>query len=238
LGIKHPPTEIDSSLEAVSGTFLDGGYVKLAVKKTWMMMRPPCYRFRPSHADALHIDLWHEGVNIIRDGGSFSYHSNEGEMSYFSGTESHSTVQFDGRDQMPRLGRFLFGSWLKCQGLAYDARDIKVTAGYRDYAEGKHRRTVTLREAYCEVEDDVSGFSKWAVLRWRLAPDSWKIDGMVVTSRLATFTVKSDVPVRRVELIAGWESRYYGQKSSLPVFEVEIDRPGRLHTLIALRDKN
>lgn len=241
LGIKRPPTEIDSSLRAVSRTFVDGGYTKLAIKKAWMMMRLPCYRFRPSHSDALHIDLWYEGVNIVRDGGSFSYHlnhSSEGEMLYFPGTASHSTVQFDRRDQMPRLGRFLFGGWLKCRELSYDMSGNKVSATYRDFAGGEHQRTVTLRDTCCEVDDNVSGFLNRAVLRWRLAPDSWEIDGMIVTGRLATFTVKSDVPVRRAELVTGWESRHYGEKTPLPVFEVEIDRPGRLHTLIILGNKN
>lgn len=238
LGIKRPLSAIDSSFGAISQVFLDGGYVKLAAKKTWIILRLPRYCFRPSHSDALHIDLWHEGINIVRDGGSFSYNSNEQEMSYFPGTVSHSTVQLDGRDQMPRLGRFLFGSWLECRELAHDTKSNKIMAGYRDYAGGEHRRSVTLREACCEIEDNVSGFSKRAVLRWRLAPDLWRIDGMMVTGRLGTLTVKSDVPVRRAELITGWESRHYGEKTALPVFEVEIDRPGSLHTLIVLGNQD
>jgi len=38
------------------------------------LLRYPRFRFRPSHADVLHVDLWVDAVNVLRDGGTFSYH--------------------------------------------------------------------------------------------------------------------------------------------------------------------
>jgi hypothetical protein len=38
---------------------------------------------------------------------------NPNGLNYFAGTASHNTIQFDDRDQMPRVSRFLFGDWLK-----------------------------------------------------------------------------------------------------------------------------
>src|SRR3546814_21172555 len=79
------------------------------------MLRYPLFRFRPSQADARHLDLWLGGRNLLRDAGSFSYAEEDGV--WFGGTSAHNSVEFDGRDQMPRLGRFLFGAWLKADGV-------------------------------------------------------------------------------------------------------------------------
>lgn len=43
-------------------------------------------------------------------------------------------------------------------------------------------------------------------------------------------TVSADVPIRRIELTSGMESRYYLQTEPIPVLEVELDRPGTLTT--------
>ena len=81
------------------------------------MLRYPRFRYRPGHADALHLDLWLGDRNILRDGGTYSYNAERKWLNYFSGTQSHNTMQFDDLDQMPRLGRFLFGDWLKTSSL-------------------------------------------------------------------------------------------------------------------------
>ena len=121
---------LDSTAEAMpkchQSQFDDGGYTILKTnawqeskdepnKPTIAMavMRYPRYRFRPSHADALHLDFWLGGRNILRDGGTCSYHTDQTQMDFFFGTASHNTVAFDHRDQMPRIGHFLFGRWLK-----------------------------------------------------------------------------------------------------------------------------
>ena len=42
--------------------------------------------------------------------------------------------------------------------------------------------------------------------------------------------IKSDVPIIRAELVKGWKSLFYMQKSSVDVIEVEIASPGKFHT--------
>ena len=61
----------------------------------------------------MHVDLWLGGTNVLRDGGSYSYNISNEITKYYNGVSSHNSIQFDDRDQMPVLGRFLFGSWLK-----------------------------------------------------------------------------------------------------------------------------
>jgi hypothetical protein len=57
-----------------SALFPDGGYVVLRNDDgARVLLRAPTARFRPSHADALHVDLWWKGKNILRDGGTYAY---------------------------------------------------------------------------------------------------------------------------------------------------------------------
>ncbi len=51
----------------------DGGDLLLYGDNSRGLVRFARFRFRPSHADCLHLDLWHGGQNILRDGGTFSY---------------------------------------------------------------------------------------------------------------------------------------------------------------------
>ena len=47
-----------------SKIFSQGGYLKLVRKDGMAILRAPKYLFRPSHSDALHIDIWQDGLNM------------------------------------------------------------------------------------------------------------------------------------------------------------------------------
>lgn len=211
--------------------FDDGGIAKLARPRLMVVMRYPRFRFRPSQADALHVDLWRNSENLLRDGGSYSY-ADVKWHNYFSGTESHNTVQFDDRDQMPRLGRFLFGDWLETdvvEPLIEGPDWVSFGAGYRDRKGASHFRRVRLSDGALRVEDEIAGFKKRAVLRWRLTPDiCWRLYGNAVVGGGHRLSISADVPVCRMELVEGWESRYYMQKTPLQVLEVEVVEPAKL----------
>lgn len=227
--------EISAPLAAqelpASFRFDDGGFGILRRSTAFALMRFPRFRFRPSQADALHVDFWLAGENVLRDAGTFGYNVEKKWLDYFSGTEGHNTIQFDDRDQMPRLGRFLFGDWLRArnvEGPAVSKDDVRFSATYRDQLGASHRRALRLTDDCLQIEDEVSGFRSKAVLRWRLRPGHWKLDGMRVSCDGHALSVTADMPVCRIALIEGWESRYYLEKTAVPVLEVEIDRPGTL----------
>lgn len=211
----------------------DGGFAMLRRGSAFALLRYPRFRFRPSQADALHVDFWLDGLNILRDAGTFSYNTEPRWLKYFGGTAGHNTVQFDDRDQMPRLGRFLLGDWLKSsflEPLSEDPKGVGVSAGYRDGQGAVHRRRIRLESSCLRVEDDVSGFCEKAVLRWRLAPGPWRLDGAQVRDGKYTLSVESDAEVASLALVEGFESRHYMEKTSLPVLEVEAHKPCTLVT--------
>jgi len=198
------------------------------------LLRYPRFRFRPSQADALHLDFWLGGLNILRDAGSFSYNTDARWLSYFPGTQSHNTIQFDDRDQMPRLSRFLFGDWLQAKSAksSFTLEQKDSEASYCDDWGVEHLRRVSLTDKKLVVIDHVSRFQKKAVLRWRLMPGDWVLEGRTISNGHVSLTISTDINLSRLEIVEGWESRYYLQRTALPVLEVEMNHAGSISTIV------
>jgi hypothetical protein len=210
-----------------------GGYAILRKASASVYLRYPRFRFRPGHADALHLDLWVDSRNILRDAGSYGYYTEPRWTSYFPGTAAHNTVEFDERDQMPRLDRFLFGDWLRTNersDIEVEGGETRISVGYRDRQGATHDRQIILGTYRMVVEDAVAGFREKAILRWRLEPSIWHLDNTSVSNGRFRLAVTTNVPLHRVELVEGWESRYYLNREPLPVLELEIRAPGVFRT--------
>ena len=230
LGLESPQVALPDPRSEV---FDQGGFAQLCDGDAKALLRYPRFRFRPSQADALHLDLWLRGRNLLRDAGTYSYYTEARWQSYFPGTASHNTVQFDDRDQMPRLSRFLFGDWLKTsvfKPISRTSDGQTVTAGYKDRYNVRHTRTVYLSSGLLRVTDKVTGFKKKAVLRWRLELGDWEMTNGLFFNGSHTIKVVGDMPIKHCELVQGWESRFYQDKQSVPVLEVEVNQPGILTT--------
>jgi hypothetical protein len=245
LGLCHN-IEIASEPPQQSQLFKEGGYAILLNNNSKAIIRFPRFKFRPSHADALHIDLWHKGQNLLRDSGSYSYNTEKQWLKYFPGTRSHNTIEFDERDQMPKVSRFLFGKWLTTDLLTEieeKGEQLCWSASYTDYKGCSHHRQICVSGNRWKITDTVSGLFNKAVLRWRLMPDKWIIQNNICQSDKAKIQIICNVDIQRLEMTEGWESRYYLDKTPLPVLEVEIGALGngvtsaRLTTAITLLEE-
>ncbi len=229
LGIKIPK----KNRKIQKSTFFeDGGYCTLLSGNAFVLFNIPRFRFRPSQADALHVDLWMNGENILHDAGTYSYNSDSNIMNYFGGTVAHNTIQFDNRDQMPRLSRFLSGRWLQAGRVVVRSlqHDPSVMAEYTDFEGAFHNRSVSLGHDRMDVVDKVAGFKEKAVLRWRLQPGEWQVKDNSISNGKHTLKIACDTAIKRFEIVDGWRSLYYLKKSIVPVLEVEIHQPGELTT--------
>ncbi|WP_180104990.1 heparinase II/III family protein [Acinetobacter sp. YH12108] len=209
--------------------FKSSGLISAEHDNFFIAFKLPVFKFRPSQCDALHLDVWCNGQNILRDGGTYSYNSTAEDLDYFSGPASHNTVQFDGHLQMPRLSRFLFGAWLKPSNLAYS--EDKFSCGYADFWGCQHQRQVSLHHKEIIVIDSVSGFKESAVLRWRLQPGSWELNGGTLSNGRISIEIKANTEAE-ITLSSGFESRYYYQKTVLPVLEVKVKHSSTITTVI------
>ncbi len=221
LSIEQP----NSVLEAQSSShFKNGGYCILRKGKTMALLNYPEFKFRPSQCDALHVDFWLNGENLLRDAGTYSYNAGDEHIEYFGGTAGHNTVQFDDKEQMPRLSRFLLGNWLNLHGVA-ELKNEKVLqscqAGYQT-KDGSHRRCLQLTDNALIVEDNINQFTNKATLRWRLASGDWRLTGNTATNGKHQLTIEPQELIKNIVLVEGQESRYYYQKQATPVLEVEF----------------
>ena len=224
----HAAAEPPASIQ-----FNQGGYSVLRNKASFALLRYPRFRFRPAQADALHVDLWVSGKNILRDAGTYSYGGDAAILDNFGGTRGHSTVLFDERDQMPRLGRFLFGAWLSARNVTFDESRCVASAGYVDWRGAEHHRSIHLSADRLHVVDRVGGAFSKAVLRWRLASGKWRVEGDTINDGTVFVRVSADVPIKRFELVTTDESLHYLEKHPIPVLEVEVHSPTHISSEIS-----
>ena len=212
----------------------DGGFAVITQGGTKAVLRHPRFQFRPSQCDALHVDLWHRGENILRDGGTYSYNTDAEVMTYFNGAAGHNIVQFDNHQQMPLLGRFLLGDWLKTADFSFSSKS--AAASYNNRAGDKHARALTFIENGLKVTDDISRPNETAVLRWRLKEDDYQLErlndtSVKVMSPSFIMNIAADIPIAAA-LIEGEESRYYLEKTPIPVLEITTKLAGQITTQI------
>ncbi len=103
--------------------FKEGGYYIIKEKNNLTFLKCGSYKDRPQHADNLHIDIWHNGENLIMDGGSYKYNTDNDTIRFFSGTESHNTVMLGDKDQMLKGGRFIWYYWTQCKNISFKETD-------------------------------------------------------------------------------------------------------------------
>ncbi len=233
LGVSDPVEQLPVPQSA---SFDDGGLHVLRNGAAVAYLRYPRFRFRPSQADALHLDLWINGENLLRDAGTYSYFESVPDGRDFGGTAFHNTAQIGGREQMPRLGRFLYGSWLRSRDVrtvSFDGRSVSAAAAYVDRERAYHHRSVQLDQACLTCIDTLAGPEQRAVIRFRLKPGDWSIQGTCVHSNHFKIRISSDQKIERVNLVTSWESRAYLLKTLLPVVEVETGIPATVTTQIS-----
>ena len=212
--------------------FDSGGYIKLTRQQnSFAILRLPIYRFRPSDADALHLDIWHNGENILRDAGTYSYNAKEHELKYFPGTQSHNTIFFDNHDQMPRLSRFLFGRWLQSKDFLINKHSITAMAAYRTPEGIKHKRSlISTREGW-QVTDWYHGFKHSAILHWGLPIDEWHLENNLLIGRKLCIRITSPRNEKlMIELTERSESIYYGEKTVMPLLRVDCSLVNKITT--------
>lgn len=235
LGVDSPKQQLPMP---ESKTFDDGGLHVLRAGRAAAYLRYPRFRFRPGQCDLLHCDLWVGGRNLLRDGGTFSYAASLEDAEFLAGTGAHNTVEFDGRDQMPRVGRFLFARWPtaeKVSPVEEDGASVHASASYSDWRGAQHSRLLRLNPTSMICRDDLGGHAGQAVLRWRLEPGHWEKEGEMIRGEGLDMSISSDLGAFEIRLSDSIESRYYLQKNRLPVVEITCTLPATIVTKLSFR---
>jgi hypothetical protein len=132
-----------------------------------------------AHADALSVEVRHDGVDILADPGTYCYHGQPEWRRYFRSTLGHNTLQLDGGDQSVSGGPFLWTRHARSRVLAADTSGTsdggtaRWCAEHEGYRRSVHRRRVELTAASRELKvvDEVRGQENRAVrLAFHLGP--------------------------------------------------------------------
>jgi hypothetical protein len=128
-----------------------------------------------AHADALSIEVRHDGVDILADPGTYCYHGEQEWRSYFRSTIAHNTVEIAGRNQSMEGGAFMWRRQARTREI--EVSELTWTAEHDGYAAlsppAIHRRTVRFDPACraIEITDMIDGTGHEVRLAFHLGPE-------------------------------------------------------------------
>ena len=102
------------------------------------------------HADALSVEVRHDGVEILVDPGTYCYHGEPEWRSYFRSTRAHNTLELDATSQAQEAGPFMWRTAVAAEetGVHLGEREATWAARHRGYdglpGSPVHERTVRL----------------------------------------------------------------------------------------------
>ena len=224
---------------AACSSFSNGGYFVLREAETLTFLRCTPYRHRPFQADNLHVDIWADGQNILRDAGSFQYQTEAQSAGFFAGSRSHNVIMLNGSDQMKKGARFIWYHWItQAFGKAYACGGgSNITAGFQGFRHRGsnivHRRTVhkVAGMQMWVIDDRVDGVPAGLLAELLWHPGDRFFENYSISVRDSSGKL---VPMREEE---GWYSCFYGQKE--PAKYLVYSSFGRtFHTVIQARFSN
>jgi hypothetical protein len=200
-----------------------GGYSITHDHDTLTFVRCGAYKDRPFQADNLHLDIWVNGQNLLRDAGSYKYNTDDKWVNYFAGTASHNTVMLGHYDQMRRGGRFIWYDWVdrcqmsdvRCQVLnTENATSLTLIFDGKIQAFKHVGRNIWHRRKVLKIE----GQDYWQIEDWlENAPTDlpmnqiWHPSDYCVKNYKLTAFDQNDSPIE-VTQTEGWYSGFYGHK--------------------------
>lgn len=202
-----------------------GGIHTITSQGSFTFFKCMRYKDRPAQADNMHLDIWINGFNYLRDSGTYKYNTTPQLTKYFMGTAGHNAVMIGTLDQMTKGPRFIWYNWTK------DTRSeiIETDEKYMINAEAemffdlpspvRHiRKVVKDKDAYLwQIDDVIVGNTDGNHIRqlWHPNPE--------VISRISISATDEYDQELLLQKTTGWWSAYYGHKEEVPVWYFESD---------------
>lgn len=214
--IGHPVPSYRTALPKIQKqygllAFRKSGFYLIREADTLTFIRCGLFKSNGS-TDQLHMDVWYKGENVLMDGGSFMYNTDEATVRYFAGTESHNTIMLGEYDQMLKGPRFM---WFFPPVIM--SAEMQESDSYYEF-NGKicafkqiNRKGITISRCIrkikgrpeWEITDTFKGVSSNLVRR-----QLWHTESQLLFSSDAECTEQE-----------GWISDYYGIKRNVQQIE-------------------
>ena len=220
------------------GSFSNGGYYLINDTNSKTFIKCGSYKDRPAQSDNLHLDIWVDGMNYIRDSGSYKYNTEKKYTNYFNGCQGHNTVSVSGKDQMLKGSRFIWYYWIKkakatlTKNTHYFEFKGSIEAFKHIAKNIKHQRSIKKQHSKhsWEVEDKLFNKGKRKIyLFWNVNP--------TVVDTIEIITKDMDGNILKPNIEEKWFSSYYGikEKSIQYIFETTGDT---FTTMITINKSN
>jgi hypothetical protein len=162
--------------ERKPSSFTESGFYSLRHNEGFLMTVLQEFKTRPAQMDQLHIDVWHKGINVFCDSGTYSYATDIGKK--LALTSAHNTVKISEAEQMKKRGPFLIYDWtrrgevnhtsdsfmgnmLSRNGYNHTRNIIKTESGYliADEVVSDGEECQFYFHTPCNVKKDSEGFA-------------------------------------------------------------------------------
>ena len=142
-----------ADIQRKSISYGDSGFYSLRHNDGHLMIVLQDFKTRPAQMDQMHIDLWHKGVNVLCDSGTYSYATDLGKQ--LALTAAHNTVKIDDREQMKKHGPFLIYDWTSATDVEFNDNHFKGTMKSKNGYF--HTRVINKDSVGYSIEDHVVG---------------------------------------------------------------------------------
>ncbi|EAZ96270.1 hypothetical protein FBBAL38_02585 [Flavobacteria bacterium BAL38] len=208
-------------------SFENGGYYMCRTNTSFTFIRCGNHKDRPSHADNLHMDVWVEGKNILRDSGTYKYNTSKELSAYFTGTNAHNTIVVNDESQMLKGSRFIWYYWTQCIKADWEETNEefiftgKIKAFQQLNKKATHSRTIKISKntSKWKVIDEVSEMDQY------IKDQIWHLDDYSVTFDSHT----NDEKIEPKNSLS-YDSEYYGLKQEGKA--VSFSFKNRIETII------
>lgn len=236
LGLVPDIPQFDKIQKSTVSSYPVGGYYIFHDNDSMTYIRCGNHKDRPSQADNLHLDIWHKGINLLRDNGSYLYNSEPEVVRYFMGTRSHNTVMLNDFDQMLKGPRFIWFDWSQCidSSLTESENQFEFQGSISAFKylrkKIQHKRNVTKTKGIPRwlIEDEIIGNKEYEMNQlWHINPSSQNSITMEAYDETGN-------PLERKSM-KGWYSSYYGLKE-ITEYYVYSTRGKKISTLIEINE--
>jgi len=197
-----------ASLPAICSLYEGGLHLQRSGLVTIAFRCPTQFRFRPTHADHLHVSIFEDRVPVADDPGTVSYNSPSRPWANLASARFHNVPLVDDRDFMEQASRFLWLPWVECKLETCESRRIVGShIGYRGF---KLTREVSISQGAVTIRDIFDGNREAELsVRWH-GPSRPNLERLTMSCD-ATGSAESWHHQQADGL--GWRADRYGQAS-------------------------
>ncbi len=210
----------------------DGGIYSFREEDAFTFIKCSDNRHRPYQSDNLHLDIWYQGINLLRDAGSYLYNTDKKTESHFISGKAHNTITVGAEDQMERGPRFIWFNWSKAK--VVDVGEDEDTFYFKGEMRGFRSlgSWITVgREVIKEKNRPV-----WQVFDYlkndnNLPLHQWWHPNSRYADQIKIEATSNGKPMTSVNL-EGYYSAYYGHRLPSPLIQFTSSR-GSIRTIIS-----